>query len=34
MRRDTLTVRARYILPVEGPPIEDGCLTMQGPRIG
>ena len=34
MRRDTLTVRARYLLPVEGPPIEDGCLTMQGPRIG
>jgi cytosine/adenosine deaminase-related metal-dependent hydrolase len=34
MRRDTLTVRARYVIPVEGTPIEDGCLTMQGPRIG
>jgi aminodeoxyfutalosine deaminase len=34
MRRDTLTVRARYVVPVEGAPIEDGCLTMQGPRIG
>src|SRR5262249_8302352 len=34
MRRDTLTVRARYLIPVEGAPIEDGCLTMQGPRIG
>ncbi len=34
MRRDTLTVRARHILPVEGAPIEDGCLTIQGPRIG
>jgi cytosine/adenosine deaminase-related metal-dependent hydrolase len=34
MRRDTLTVRARYLLPVEGVPIEDGCLTIQGPRIG
>jgi aminodeoxyfutalosine deaminase len=34
MRRDTLTVRARYVLPVDAPPIPDGCLTMQGPRIG
>ncbi|MHB1557866.1 MAG: amidohydrolase family protein [Isosphaeraceae bacterium] len=34
MRRDTLTVRARYVVPVEGAPIEDGCLTIQGPRIG
>lgn len=34
MRRDTLTIRARYILPVEGPPIADGCLTIEGPRIG
>jgi cytosine/adenosine deaminase-related metal-dependent hydrolase len=34
MRRDTLTVRARYVIPVEGPPIEDGCLTIHGPRIG
>jgi cytosine/adenosine deaminase-related metal-dependent hydrolase len=34
MRRDTFTVRARYLFPVEGPPIQDGCLTMQGPRIG
>jgi aminodeoxyfutalosine deaminase len=34
MRRDTFTVRARYVLPVEGPPIRDACLTMDGPRIG
>jgi cytosine/adenosine deaminase-related metal-dependent hydrolase len=34
MRRDTLTVRARYVVPVEGTPIEDGCLTIQSPRIG
>jgi cytosine/adenosine deaminase-related metal-dependent hydrolase len=34
MRRDTLTVRARYVFPVEGPPIAEGCLTMQGPKIG
>ena len=31
MRRDTLTVRARYVFPVEGPPIADGCLTIAGP---
>jgi cytosine/adenosine deaminase-related metal-dependent hydrolase len=33
MRRDTLTVRARYVFPVEGAPVQNGCLTMQGPRI-
>jgi cytosine/adenosine deaminase-related metal-dependent hydrolase len=33
MRRGTLTIRARYIFPVEGPPIEDGCLTIQQGRI-
>jgi cytosine/adenosine deaminase-related metal-dependent hydrolase len=25
--------RARYLLPVAGPPIEDGVLTVEGPRI-
>ena len=34
MRRDTLTIQARYVFPVEGDPIEDGCLTIDGPRIG
>jgi cytosine/adenosine deaminase-related metal-dependent hydrolase len=34
MRRDTLTIQARYVFPVEGEPIEDGSLTIQGPRIG
>ena len=34
MRRDTLTVRGAYVVPVEGEPIPDACLTMQGPRIG
>ena len=33
MRRDTLTVQARYVFPVEGPPIEDGCLTIDSGRI-
>jgi cytosine/adenosine deaminase-related metal-dependent hydrolase len=34
MRRDTLTIQARYIFPVEGSPIEGGSMTIQGPRIG
>ena len=34
MRRDTLTIQARYVFPVEGAPIEDGCVTIDGPRIG
>lgn len=34
MRRDSLTLRARYIFPVEGDPIHDGCLTIDGGRIG
>ncbi len=34
MRRDTLTIQARYVFPVDGEPIEDGCLTIEGPRIG
>ena len=29
MRRGTLTIRARYVYPVEGPPIENGCLTIE-----
>lgn len=33
MRRDTLTLKARYVLPVEGPPIEDGSLTIDRGRI-
>ena len=34
MRRDTLTLQARYVFPVEGPPIEDGVVTLQQGRIG
>ena len=34
MRRDTFTVQARYVFPVEGVPIENGCVTIEGPRIG
>ena len=34
MRRDTLTLQARYVFPVEGPPIEDGVVTLQEGRIG
>ncbi|MFO0889577.1 MAG: amidohydrolase family protein [Isosphaeraceae bacterium] len=34
MRRDTLRLRARYVFPVEGPPIADGSVTLQQGRIG
>ena len=34
MRRDRLTLQARYVFPVEGPPIEDGVVTLQEGRIG
>ena len=34
MRRDTLTIQARYVFPVEGEPIQDGSVTIEGPRIG
>ena len=34
MRRDTLTLQARYVFPVEGPPIADGVVTLQQGRIG
>lgn len=34
MRRDTLTLRARYVFPVEGPPIEAGLVRLQQGRIG
>ena len=34
MRRDEFTIRARYLFPVEGEPIEDGSLTIEGSRIG
>jgi aminodeoxyfutalosine deaminase len=33
MRRGTLTVQARFVYPVEGPPIENGCLTIEEGRI-
>src|SRR5437773_5649115 len=33
MRRGTLTIQARYVFPVEGEPIEAGCLTIQDGRI-
>lgn len=28
------TIQARYVFPVEGEPIENGCVTIEGPRIG
>ncbi len=34
MRRDSLVIQARYVFPVEGPPIEDGVVAIQGGRIG
>jgi cytosine/adenosine deaminase-related metal-dependent hydrolase len=34
MRSSTLTLRARYIFPVEGAPVADGLLTIGGGRIG
>ncbi|MGO9601441.1 MAG: amidohydrolase family protein [Isosphaeraceae bacterium] len=34
MRRDTLILQARYVFPVEGPPIEDGVVVLQQGRIG
>jgi aminodeoxyfutalosine deaminase len=33
MRSRTLTLGARYIFPVEGPPLADGCLTIEDGRI-
>jgi cytosine/adenosine deaminase-related metal-dependent hydrolase len=33
MRSSTLTLAARYVFPVEGPPIPDGRLTIQEGRI-
>ena len=33
LRRGTLTLKARYVLPVEGSPIEDACLTIERGRI-
>lgn len=33
MRSEALSLRARTIFPVEGPPIVDGLLTIQGGRI-
>ena len=33
MRRPSLTLGARYIFPVEGPPIADGRLTIEDGRI-
>ena len=34
MRSGTRTLAARYIFPVEGPPIEGGLLTVEDGRIG
>src|SRR4051812_42007548 len=34
MRPSTLTLGARYVFPVEGPPIADGRLTIEAGRIG
>lgn len=34
MRRDSLTVRARFVFPVEGAPLRDACLTIDRGRIG
>ncbi len=33
MRRGTLTIQGRYVYPVEGPPIENGCVTIEHGRI-
>ncbi len=33
MRSSSLTLAARYVFPVEGPPIADGCCTIQEGRI-
>ncbi|MDG3002654.1 amidohydrolase family protein [Paludisphaera mucosa] len=33
MRRGTLTLRARYVFPVDAPPIEDGAVAVEGGRI-
>jgi cytosine/adenosine deaminase-related metal-dependent hydrolase len=33
MRRERLTIRARFVYPLEGPPIDDGCVTIEGGRI-
>jgi len=33
LRRGTLTLKARYVLPVEGSPIESACLTIERGRI-
>ncbi len=34
MRRDTLSLGARYVFPVEGPPIENGVVVIERGRIG
>lgn len=33
MRSDSFTIAARYVFPVETPPIEDGLVTIEGGRI-
>ncbi|WP_406700705.1 amidohydrolase family protein [Singulisphaera sp. Ch08] len=33
MKSSSLTLSARYVFPVEGEPIADGCLTIQDGRI-
>jgi cytosine/adenosine deaminase-related metal-dependent hydrolase len=34
MRRGTLSLGARYVFPVEGPPIPNGVVTIEEGRIG
>ncbi|MEO6810786.1 MAG: amidohydrolase family protein [Isosphaeraceae bacterium] len=33
MRSESFTIAARYVFPVEAPPIEDGLVTIEGGRI-
>src|SRR4051794_38083737 len=33
MRSSSLTLTARYVFPVEGPPIPNGRITIKGGRI-
>lgn len=34
MKSRSMTLGARYVFPVEGPPIADACLTIEESRIG
>ena len=33
MNRDSVTLTARYVFPVAGPPLEHGLLSIEGDRI-